>query len=334
MLLPLILMQASSLVAPLYLDEQPPELRAVRAILVLHRDVPGVSVGVTRSRDEAAEVAAQLRGQLAEGADFATLAREHSGHQSAVYGGVLGSYAPGILWEQGDEFLFAAEPGAISEPIESAIGFQILQRIDPWAGCLHILLQGDGAQRRARELIEQLEAGADFRELAREHSDDPLGRERSGEQAIFLRGPSDSLVKEAAFSVGVGEWFGPLESALGVSIGMRVAPEEIDPSLRDESLGRLRAILLQAQDGRDMDLSEAFAKHLAERIRAGESMAELASLYDDDPGGRERAGDLGWVLRRSSKLRPVVERAFAYPRGELIGPLKLHNGWLLLRRER
>ena len=50
MLLPVLLLQASSLVAPLYLQDEPPEPRAARAILVLHADVPGVSSSIVRSR--------------------------------------------------------------------------------------------------------------------------------------------------------------------------------------------------------------------------------------------------------------------------------------------
>jgi parvulin-like peptidyl-prolyl isomerase len=97
---------------------------------------------------------------------------------------------------------------------------------------------------------------------------------------------------------------------------------------------RARAILLQEQPGRDIERCGAFAEELAERIRGGEDMAALARSADDDPGGRERGGDLGWILRRSSKTWPVIERVFLAQPGELVGPFKLSRGYLLLRRER
>jgi len=334
MLFPLLLLQASSLVAPLYLQDEPPELRAARAILVLHAEVQGVPPSLRRSREEAAELAASLRARLAGGADFAELARLHSGHESAVYGGVLGSFWPGMLRGEADRFLFSAAPGELSPPLDTEIGFQILQRIDERAGCLHILLKGEDQPARAADLMRRLAEGADFRELASAFSDDPLGRERAGAQAVFLRGPTDSLLKEAIFQAAVGEVVGPLQSVVGTSIGKRVPPEEIPPELTDDLIARVRSILIQNLPERDMDLSEAFANELAARIRSGEDMGELASLYDDDPGGRERAGDLGWILRRASKLQPIVERVYSNPVGELVGPLKLRHGWLLLRRER
>ena len=182
-------------------------------------------------------------------------------------------------------------------------------------------------------LLLALAAGADFRELAREHSDDPLGRKRGGAHAIFLRGPTDAVLKAAVFEADVGDVIGPLESPLGTSLALRVPPEELDPALADDLVARARAILIQEQPGRDYERCEALANELAEKIRAGENMAELARGVDDDPGGRERAGDLGWILRRSSKTWPVLERVFQARPGELVGPLKLSHGFLLLRRE-
>ena len=325
----------SSLVAPLVLADEPPEVRAARAILVVHTGVPGVPHTIERSREEAAELAAELRERLVAGADFSALAVEFSGHPSAVHGGVLGSFFPGILRPESDEFLFSAEVGELSRPLDTSIGFQLVQRIDARAACLHILLRGEEREERAAEVVRRLAADEDFGVLAAEFSDDAYTRERRGQHARFLRGPTDSLLKQAVFEAELGELIGPVEFAQGtLSIAKRVLLDELDPELDDDQFGRLRAILLQVAPGRDMDRSEAFADQLAERIRAGEDMAELAALYDDDPGGRERAGDLGWVLRRSSKMRPVVERAFIHPVGELIGPLKLSQGWLLLRRER
>jgi peptidyl-prolyl cis-trans isomerase C len=326
--------ETSAMVAPLYLGAEPPELRAVRAIVIAHADVPGVSQALERSREQAAALAGELAERLAEGAEFAELARQHSAHPSAVYGGVLGSFWPGMLRPEADRFLFSAELGERSPPIEGELGFQILERIDARAGCLHILLSGERQAERALELLAALEAGADFRELARTRSDDPLGRERSGEHAVFLRGPTDSVLKAAIFEAAVGEVVGPLESPVGTSIARRVAPEEIDPALTDVAIVRARAILLQEQPGRDLERCEAYANELAQRIRAGEDMAALARAADDDPGGRERGGDLGWILRRSSKTWPVVERVFQAAPGELVGPFKLSRGYLLLRRER
>lgn len=326
--------ESSAMVAPLYLGLAPPELRAARAILIVHSDVPGVTRALERTREQAAALAAEVSERLAAGADFAQLAREHSAHPSAEHGGVLGSFWPGMLRAEADRFLFSAELGERSPPIESEIGFEILERIDARAGCLHILLQGDRQAERAAELLAALAAGADFRELARTHSDDPLGRERSGAHAIFVRGPTDAVLKAAIFEAAVGQVVGPLESPLGTSIARRVAPEELDPALTDAVIVRARAIFLQEQPGRDLERCEAFANELAERIRAGEDMAALARAADDDPGGRERSGDLGWILRRSSKTWPVVERVFLVAPGELVGPLKLSRGFLLLRRER
>jgi peptidyl-prolyl cis-trans isomerase C len=324
---------SSAMVAPLYLGAEPPELRALRAIVLVHDEVPLFAKSEVRSHAEAAELAGELCSQLEAGAAFGELAKAHSTHTSADYGGVLGSFWPGMLRPELDRFLFSAAPGELSPPLNTELGILLAQRIDERAGCLHILLSGEDRAERARELLQELEGGADFRALAREHSDDPLGRERSGAHAIFLRGPTDSLLKAAIFEAPVGGLVGPIESPMGTSLALRVPPEELDPALTDPVIVRARAIWIQEQDGRDLEHCEAFAGELALRIQAGEDMAALAELYDDDPGGRERSGDLGWILRRASRTWPVVERVFLAAKGELVGPLKLSHGFLLLRRE-
>jgi parvulin-like peptidyl-prolyl isomerase len=326
----------SAPVAPVYFGDEVPETRAARAILVVHTGVPGVPHTVTRSRAEAAELARELAARLSGGADFGALAREFSGHSSAKHGGVLGSFWPGMLRGETDEFLFAAELGRISGPIDTEIGFQVVQRIDAEAGCLQIFARGTGEESRARiaALHERLLAGEDFAELARAESDDEDSAARGGQLSIFRRGPSDAVLTAAIFDVAVGELAGPLESPLGWHLLQRVPPAEIDPALADDVVARVRAILIAVSDDFQPVDAERFAAGLCERIRdEGADMAELAREYDDSEGGSERGGDLGWILRRGSRTNPAIDRVFVRPKGAVLGPLRTTDGWLILRRE-
>ena len=331
-----LLLQASGLVAPLYLGEEVPETRALRAILVLHRDMPGVPHTVVRSREEAIELSRDLTERLRAGAEFGPLALELSGHPSARYGGVLGSFWPGMLRGEPDEFLFSAELGEISDPFESPIGFQVLERIEAEAGALQIFVSGadDDARARAEDLLARLAAGADFGALAREHSDDEASAERGGQLAVFRRGPTDALLKAAVFETPLGEVAGPIESPLGLHLLKRVPPSEIDPALADDVIARARAITIAVGPDRTPEEAKDLAWKVFHQIQGeGRDMAELARELDDDPTGRERAGDLGWILRRASKTRNFVDRIFLRTRGELIEPLPTGDGYVILRRE-
>jgi len=339
-----LVLQASLVLTPLYQGEQRPECRSVRTILVVHAESELAPPGVRRTRAEALAAARDVAAWLGEGRDFDALAREYSGRGDTSRGAVLGTFCPGVLAPEMDRFLFSAETWQCSDPIETPIGFHVLQRIEREAGCLQILIKGSdaAAESRARVLLERLRGGEDFAGLAREYSQDPVSAARGGQLAVFERGPSDSLIKAATFALAVGEVGGPIRSPQGWHVIARVDPEHIDPALRQDAFCRPRAILIAYAGARGADprlrrtTAEALelALSLVERIRAGEDMADLARQHDDDRGGRERAGDLGWV-RLGSPHVPAFLDPLLRPKGrEVEGPISTDAGWLLLRRER
>jgi peptidyl-prolyl cis-trans isomerase C len=79
--------------------------------------------------------------------------------------------------------------------------------------------------------------------------------------------------------------------------------------------------------------AERLATEIRDRVRAGEDLAAIAAEYDDDPGGRERAGDLGWLHRGNPRLAPVLAELFKSEPGELIGPVLTRGGYVVARRE-
>jgi parvulin-like peptidyl-prolyl isomerase len=336
MLAAALLLQTSGLVAPLYLQEEVPDTRAVRAILVLDSEMPGVPHTIKRTPEEAMELALQLTAKIRAGAEFEPLARDLSGHPSAKYGGVLGSFWPGMLRGEVDAFLFSAEIGEVSDPIPSPIGIQVLQRIEAEAGALQIFVSGTdaAAKERAAGLLSRLRSGEDFATLAREHSEEERSAVRGGQMGVFRRGPEDSVIKAALFEAPLGEAVGPVQSPLGLHILKRVPPAEIDPDLVDDVIARARAITIATGPDRTPEEAEALAWQLFHQIQGeGRDMGELARQHDDDPTGRERAGDLGWILRRSSRTRGFVDRIFLRPRGELIEPIPTADGYVILRRD-
>lgn len=344
MLAAALLLQTSSLLSPIYLQEDPPEMRAMRMILVAHVDVPGARDVVDRTQEEARVLAADLAQRLEQGADFTELARTWSNHPSAKHGGAMGVFWPGMLGDEADEFLFAAELHQLSGSVETLGGILLLQRQEVEAGCLQIMINGTGvAERdRAQALMDQLAEGADFATLAREHSEESLSAARGGQFRIFVRGRSDRLVKEAVFGAQVGETVGPFASPMGWHIVRRVPAAELDPALRENVVARVRAIVIGRRGGdkmpREVVRLDAEARSIAEdyfhRIQVGgEDMGDLAAQLNDDEGGLERRGDLGWVLRGVSRYTQVVSPVFMRPVGDLIGPLDTTAGWALVLRE-
>ena len=75
---------------------------------------------------ETQEEADALIEQLNAGADFSTLAQEHSIGPSGVNGGDLGWFGKGQMVAPFEEAAFALDVGAISDPVETQFGWHIL----------------------------------------------------------------------------------------------------------------------------------------------------------------------------------------------------------------
>lgn len=335
---------ASALIVPLYLDEAPPPVRSLRLIHLAYAGSEGAPHDVTRTREETLELAQHLITLLRAGGSFEDLCREYSAAKNAGTGGIMGTFTPGLLAPPMDAFLYSAEVGDVSAPIPMSNGILVLQRIETLAATRHILVRGknEAEKQEVESLKARALAGEDFGALARESSDDGISAPRGGLFTLFERGPADRLLKEAAFRSKVGDVAGPIETPVGYHLIQRVPLEGHPEDLREVTMVRLRAILISHDNtplggitaARSLQDAERLARELHARIRGGEDMAALARETNDDIGGKERAGDLGWVHRGNPRSAQFLDAAFAAEPGELLDPILTNAGWVVLRRER
>lgn len=108
----------------------------------------------------------------------------------------------------------------------------------------HILIRVDPAslaedkklkRKRAEEVLEKIEAGEDFAQLAWDYSDDPY-RVKGGDIGLIHRGRLDSLLDEVAFSLKVGDVSDIIETIYGyhiIKVEEEKEPEQL--SLEDVS---------------------------------------------------------------------------------------------------
>jgi len=333
----------SAFAAPLYLGELPPEVRSLRLIQLIHADVPKAARNVTRTHEETLALGDHIRAMLDLGKGFDELSREYSAAENAERGGVMGSFPEGLLAPQMDAFLFSADVGAVSKPIDLPTGVYVLQRIETYAATRHIFVKGNGEEHRARvqALRERIDAGEDFGAVALEASEDPYSQARGGLFTLFERGANDRLLKAAAFSARVGETVGPIRSPNGWHLIQRVPVEGHPSDLAEHSLIRVRAILISHDNTpvgvvsapRPMNDAKNLAAEIHDRIRSGEDMAALAREFNDDPGGKERAGDIGWVHRNNPRNASFLTQLFKLGAGEMVGPVLTNAGYVIARRE-
>lgn len=201
----------------------------------------------------------------------------------------------------------------------------------------HILLQfpANSSQedsiavfRMAQKLKEEAEAGADFNQLAYEHSDDPSARENRGSLGDFTALQMVHQFEDAVYNMNVGEISDPILTDFGYHIikleGRKPNPGEI----------KVSHILVRTQTGDPVAEERALRKvgDIYNELQKPESVwEEITQIYSDDTGSKNSGGQLPWIGLGS--VIPEFERvAFALNEiGEISPPVKSPYGYHIIR---
>jgi len=68
-----------------------------------------------------------LKQEIANGADFAEVARQHSTCPSGKRGGDLGEFGPGQMVKEFDEVVFNGEVNKVHGPVKTQFGYHLLE---------------------------------------------------------------------------------------------------------------------------------------------------------------------------------------------------------------
>ena len=157
----------------------------------------------------------------------------------------------------------AEEVGTDAEVTDEEIAAFYEQNADARFGerahARHILVE---ERSEAEDLLAQLEDGADFAELAQEHSTDPGSGAQGGDLGEFGRGQMVPEFDEAVFSAEEGDLLGPIETQFGFHI-IEVL-ELIEGQELSEVEDEIRAELEESQQG------EQLQTELQDRTKAAE----------------------------------------------------------------
>ncbi|ANJ56869.1 peptidylprolyl isomerase [Pseudomonas silesiensis] len=100
---------------------RPEEVQARHLLIKVAQDADPSTVEAARLRLE------QLRVKITQGEDFASVARAGSEDVSASEGGDLGYFPRGRMLPEFEAAAFALAPGAVSEPVRTAVGWHLIQ---------------------------------------------------------------------------------------------------------------------------------------------------------------------------------------------------------------
>jgi peptidyl-prolyl cis-trans isomerase C len=68
-----------------------------------------------------------LKQEIADGANFAAVAKEHSQCPSGQQGGDLGEFKPGQMVPEFDQVVFSEEIGKVHGPIKTQFGYHLVE---------------------------------------------------------------------------------------------------------------------------------------------------------------------------------------------------------------
>ena len=175
---------------------------------------------------------------------------------------------------------------------------------------------------RAEELAAEARNGADFAELAREHSDDETTADNGGDLGLFRRGRMVPEFEAAAFTLTAGEISDPVKSAFGYHI-INVTEKQEEITQPFDAVQQTIETLLKQQ--RTSVRATALSRAIAAEVTTADELEQAATArgYELQESGFAARGEpiLGLGLARE-----VSVQAFSIEPGEVAGPITTPSG--------
>lgn len=119
-----------------------------------------------------------------------------------------------------------------------------------------------------------------------------------------------------------------IKGLFGISVGgfkQLIAEAVVEEKAQNELMAQVKVSHILVKD-------EARANEVANKLKSGEPLDQLAKTYSQDVKTRDSAGDLGWIARGNLKIdgKPVPEfeeAAFKAKVNEVFGPVKTVVGY-------
>lgn len=235
------------------------------------------------------EKAVSIRQEIADGADFAEVARRESRDPgTASQGGELGVFTPGRMVQPFDSVVFSAPVGLVAQPIQTARGFHVIEIENRWGA--------DSVQARHVLIPVERTDESEIAILTLADSLETLGESMGLEQAAAAAGLTSqtaTITHDFPFLGGAGQ----------VSEGADWAFEEASPGdvspvfetstafyalelVSSEPAGVLpletarAAIEETLLFDRKMERGRADAQTVSDRARGGQALANVAADMD------------------------------------------------------
>ena len=215
--------------------------------------------------------ALEVRKKILQGADFSELAKKYSEDPSAKRNaGELGWFNAFKMVYPFEDAAYKTQVGEISKPVRTRFGYHLIKVNDRRESgekiqVAHIMIAHDEkkpafAEEKIQNVLQKLQAGTSFEELAEKYSDDEATAKRGGKLEPFNKGKLNSpAFEDAAFELQkIGEISQAFKTKHGWHVVKLVKKEPI-PSF-EEMKAQLEEKI--KRDSRSRIITEAFIKDL------------------------------------------------------------------------
>jgi len=176
----------------------------------------------------------------------------------------------------------------------------------------HILLTlpSSDARQRGEEILDQLRAGADFAELAKEHSEDPATAANGGDVGFFARGAMVPEFENEAFSLEPGE----ISDLVATNYGLHII--KVTEVTRVDSRALAESALRQEEGEK---LAQNLAAKVAHEVSTSSNLETAAERYNLEIQ-ETPLFSLGDVLPDLRVRNDFNQQVFTLSQGQTIGP--------------
>ncbi len=311
------------------LNRQVLEIMITQSILVQYAAERGITITDTQLNNAMQRLAsgnnmtlAQFRQRLlSSGIDYNEF-RENVKKELTI-NNIRNSYARQyveISEQEVDEFI--RRTGTDSESIEYRLS-HILIALPDGADSQQVT----EARARAMQLVEQIEQGADFTELASTYSEGGNALQ-GGDLGWRNLAQTPSLFAGLLPGMRVGQHSQPLRSASGFHVIKLEDKRDSEQVLVQQTLAR--HILIKPDELTSDQMARQKLETIRQQIVDGADFAELAKQHSDDAGSKGLGGDLGWFA--PGIMVPEFQQVADNSRiGEISDVFRSDFGWHILQ---
>lgn len=197
----------------------------------------------------------------------------------------------------------------------------------------HIMIRPDStgeeaAHRKAAAILDSIKKGSNFEDLAKRNSQDYYSAPLGGDIFYVTAGLLPVEFEDACYKTAAGKVYPDV-------VKTRFGYHVIKVTEKRDRIPKIKAshILVDFNNSngeKDTIAARARIDSVKMMLNAGGDFAELAKKYSEDPGSKDKGGDLGFFERRMM-VKEFDEAAFNLKVGEISDVVKSNFGYHIIK---